>query len=726
MDSREPTDGLAGPPGERVVSGAVPRLADGFSARLETAPGLGTALVPGAAVVLVPATAAAAGSRDWLGSCGKTQLAVYFAESLWQSRRVDLLVWVDATSRASVLSSYVAAAAAAMGTDPAGDAELVAARFVSWLGETSRPWLVVLDDLSDIADLDGLWPEGPTGRVLITTMNSAAFADQARALVLPVGVFSPREALSYLMGRLTADPDQRLGAIDLVSDLGCEPLALSQASAVIASSTMSCRDYRGYFARRRDHLAAAAGGSLRAAAVTWTFCFEQVDHLSPGGIARSLLPMAALLGGHGIPGPVFATAAAREYLAADGAGGPVDREHARSALLLLERSGLLSIDLAGAPPAVRMNPTVQAAIRDVLAAGLLERASRAAADALLEVWPEDDARAWLAGGLRSCAASLQKAAGDMLWAGGCHPLLLRAGRSLGGARLTGPAVAYWRELGTVSDRILGPDHPDTVVAGEQLAEAYLTAGQAPDAVPWFEWVLGDRVRALGADDPGTLAARCRLGHALVAASQPAEAITVLEGAVSDYERVLGANSVETLGAQDELAAAYHAAGRYGDASQLQRRTLADRERVQGSRHPDVMTTREKLADAYLAEGRIKDAISQYKRALADRERVLGRDHLDTIAARGSLGSAYHAAGRMGSALQSFEQTRMGYDRVLGADHPDTLACGANLASAYYAVGRLTDATTLLRDVVERCDRVLPDENPLRQSARETLTNIAGG
>jgi hypothetical protein len=42
------------------------------------------------------------------------------------------------------------------------------------------------------------------------------------------------------------------------------------------------------------------------------------------------------------------------------------------------------------------------------------------------------------------------------------------------------------------------------------------------------------------------------------------------------------------------------------------------------------------------------------------------------------------------------------------------------------VGRLTDATTLLRDVVERCDRVLPDENPLRQSARETLTNIAGG
>ncbi|HEX7268753.1 MAG TPA: tetratricopeptide repeat protein, partial [Streptosporangiaceae bacterium] len=142
------------------------------------------------------------------------------AEWLWQSGKVDLLVWAVATSRASVLSAYVEAAVAVMGADPAGDAETVAGRFVSWLAETSRPWLVVLDDLSDTADLEGLRPEGPAGRVLITTTNAAAVPGPQRALVLSVGAFSPREALSYLMGRLTADPDQRLGAIDLVADLG--------------------------------------------------------------------------------------------------------------------------------------------------------------------------------------------------------------------------------------------------------------------------------------------------------------------------------------------------------------------------------------------------------------------------------------------------------------------------------------------------------------------------
>ena len=161
---------------------------------------------------MAPGRTGPGGSGDWLKTCGKTQLAVSSAEWLWQSGKVDMLVWAVATSRASVLSAYVEAAVTVMGADPAGDAETVAGRFVSWLAETSRPWLVVLDDLSDTADLEGLRPEGPAGRVLITTSNPAAVPGPQRALILSVGAFSPREALSYLMGRLTADPDQRLGA----------------------------------------------------------------------------------------------------------------------------------------------------------------------------------------------------------------------------------------------------------------------------------------------------------------------------------------------------------------------------------------------------------------------------------------------------------------------------------------------------------------------------------
>ena len=350
-----------------------------------------------------------------------------FAGSLWQSRGVDLLVWVAATSRASVLSGYVEAALATIGVDPESDAESIAARFVSWLAETSRPWLVVFEDLSDAADLAKLWPEGPAGRVLITTADSATLAGERRAPVLPVGAFDPREALSYLRGRLTADTDQRIGAIDLIETLDCEPLALAQASEVIATSALSCQDYRSYFLRRREQLAEANGASPSAASVTWTISVGQAEQLSPPGAVRSLLSLASLLDGHGIPAAVFAAPAAFRFFAADGAGGLADPERVWEALLVLDRVGLLSIEQAATPQTLRMKPVIQAAVRAAMPADSLDRTARGAADALLEAWPEDEQRDWLAARLRSCAASLQQAAGDLLWAGGCHPLLLRAG-----------------------------------------------------------------------------------------------------------------------------------------------------------------------------------------------------------------------------------------------------------------------------------------------------------
>lgn len=401
----------------------------------------------------------------------------------------------------------------------------------------------------------------------------------------------------------------------------------------------------------------------------------------------------------------------------------MDRELARGALLAGERVGLLVTDRAGMP-VVRMNPVVQAAVRMVTPRGMRARAAKAAADALLEAWPEDERGAWSAAALRSCAASLQRTAGNVLWARRCHPLLLRAGQSLDRARLTGPAVAYWTELAAVSDQVLGPDHADTLTAGHQIAAAYLAAGRAAEAVSRCQWALADRARTLGWDHPATIAARLNLGRALVAANQLADAVTVLGAAVSEYERVRGRDHLDTLGARDELAAADQAIGEFTNAIRLYQRTLADREHVQGPGHPDAIATRRKLANAYLADGRLKNAISQYKRVLADSERILGPDHLDTVTARASLGSAYHSAGRMASALQLYEQASEGYERVLGADHPDTLACQASLAGAYYAVG-LTDGLALFRDIAARCERVLPPGDPLTQSVRESLANIAG-
>jgi tetratricopeptide (TPR) repeat protein len=722
-----PAGAAPGRPSWPIRSGTVPALAGGFSTRPETAPGLAAELPAGAAVALVsdraaapaafPGQLAAPGALDWRRSSGKTQLAAALAESLWQSGAVDLLVWIEATSRASVLSGYAAATAAATGRDQASSCESVAAQFLSWLGETSRSWLVVLDDLAGLANLDGLWPAGPAGRVLVTSADPAAVPTGVR--VVPVGPFSVREAIGYLNGRLEADPDKRLGAIELARDLDFEPVAMAQASAVIANSPLSCREYRAHFVRRREQLAESAGARPSAAAVTWTFLFGRADQLSPDGSAKLLLALAALLDGHGIPQTVLAAPTAGDFLAR---GGDIPASGER-ALAALEQADLLTVDPMTAPPTVRISPVLQAALQASMPEGMRDQAASSVAAALIQAWPERELPGWPASGLRSCVATLRQITGDLLWAGGCHPLLVRAGDSLDHAGLTGPAVDHWRDLATTGVRLLGGGHPDTMLAGQRLADAYLAAGRADDAIPWFQWALDSLTHKLGPDHRDVIEARCRLGHALVAALQVPAAITVLERAVPQFEQVCGPVHAGTLGARDELASAYLAAGQYSDAITLYRSTLADRERAQGARHPQTMATRHGLADSYLASGRAKEAVTAYKRVVADRERVLGPDHLDTLRARNDLGTAYQKTGHPAAAELACEQAWAGFERVLGPRHPDALRSRAKLAQLYRQLGRYGDARALLRDTVDRLERILPEGDPLITELRQNLADI---
>jgi tetratricopeptide (TPR) repeat protein len=546
--------------------------------------------------------------------------------------------------------------------------------------------------------------------------------------VLPVGVFSPREAMKYLMERLSADPDQRHGAMGLAAELGHQPLALAQASAAIATSMLSCADYQDHFTRLRAQFAGQASGEQPPAAeVTWRLSAEQAERLSPGGAPQLILALTALLGGDAIPGTVFTTPASCEYLATAGAPAAAGPDHAWDGVLALERAGLLAIGPAGAPKVAWMNGAVAAGVRAATPEEMAGQAVRAAADALAETWPEREPQAWLASGLRSCAASLQASAGDTLWAAHqCHPLLVRAGRSLDSARLTGPAAAHWAQLAATSDRLFGPDSPATLAAGSHLARALLTAGHSAQAVAWAKWALSGQTRTHGPTHPATLAACLAFGHALAAAGRPNQAITVLGEVAAEYERLHGPGHPDTLGARDDLAATCQAAGQHAQAISYYQRTLTDREHLAGSDHLETITARENLARACLAGQRFEEAIAHYHQALTARQAVLGAEHPDTIAARATIATANHAAGKIPAALALSEQVRTDYQRVLGPAHPHTLTHQASLARAYHAAGRLTDAATLLRDTLTRAQQSLPPEHPLIQTLQDDLTGIAGG
>jgi tetratricopeptide (TPR) repeat protein len=713
-------------PARRFRIGAVPPLAEGFTDRPDTVGGLADVLVPGSAVALVTDPAVPETLPNWPGSCGKTQIAVMTAESLWRSDVIDGLIWIPATSRAAVVSGFVQASVAATGLEPTGTADSVAVRFVSWLGRTRRPWLVVLDDLPDTVELAGLWPDGLAGRLLITSARWSPAVGRPGTRIIPVGFFSTREALKNLSERLSANPVQRQGAIDLVETLGREPLALSQAAAVVANSNLTCRDYRDLFIQQRDEIWTGLDEIPSAAMVTWTLSLERAESLLTGQSVRLMLVLLALLDGHGIPGVVFGTQAVIGYLggAATPFAAAADPRQVWDLLLALEQAGLIGINRNVTPPAILVSPALQTAIKLAAPAEAREPAARAAASALLEVWPADESAPWPPASLRGNAASLQDSALDSLWTDGCHPLLLRVGRSLDQARLAGPAVEFWQDLATRCDAKLPAGHPDALVVAGHLAAAYLAAGNAAEAVQWYQRVLADRTREFTPGHPAIVAARVSLARALIMAGEPADAVTVLLRAVGEYEQSHGAGHPETLSARDELASAYQAAGDYAAAGRLLARNLADRERLQGPRGALTMATRERLAALCLADGKVKDAISHYKRVLSDREKVLGRDHPATITTVASLSAAYQAAGRIPAAMRYAGRCCADSERVLGPDHADTLSRLARLAHLYYAVGRVGEAEALLRQTAVRCERTLPLGHPLTTVVRESLANIS--
>ena len=756
------------PPHSQVkLSGIIPPLADPFHQRPETGLDLRAGLYPGDTVVLTHGeeTAAAPPAQ---GGTGKTQLAVAFTHALWGARAVEALVWVSATSREAIITGFAQAASTVGAAEAVLSTEAAADRFIGWLARTRRPWALILDDLVSLADLENLWPAGPAGQVVITTRlpetvfragPSLAPSAAAGPRIAPVGGFSRREVLAYLGAQLTDYADQRAEALDLGEDLDGLPLGLAQAAAVMTVDRLSCREYRSRFGERREHMSAMrVDGVSPAVLATWSLAAECAHQLPPAGVAWPALALAAVLDPHGIPGAVLTSPAGCGYVAGrPSAAEAADQTLVHAAMTNLARVGLVSVDPASPVRTVRMHASVQAAVRAYLPPADFEQAVLAAAEALMQVWPEPGGTAGQPGQaeleqvLRDCVGALwaadsavprsaegghharptpQSAAGvqayhvaqphqSRLWQPEAHPVLFRKGLSLEASGLAGPAIMHWQAMLITSTRLLGNAHANAVTARDRLAVAYESAGRFGDAIAVFSSALADRERNQGPEHPDTIAARGRLAHAYSSAGRPAEAVALYEQMADSAARQLGPGHPVTLAARASLAAAYQTAARGKEALTAYQMLMTDSEKLLGARHPSTLATRESLAAAFLAAGQPKDAIEQYKRLVADTEEG-GYDHPDAIAARASLASAYHRGGKLKDAIAVYQRVLADRERTAGADHPDAIAARANLAFAYRSAGQLREAIPAYERALADRERVQGPDHADTRSARASL------
>ncbi|MGW4074546.1 tetratricopeptide repeat protein [Streptomyces asiaticus] len=204
--------------------------------------------------------------------------------------------------------------------------------------------------------------------------------------------------------------------------------------------------------------------------------------------------------------------------------------------------------------AVRVHQLLQRAVRNTLPADQYNELVHTAADSLIAAWPEVERDTSLSQALRANTEALAFRAEDALYQADAHFVLFRIGLSLRESGQLAAALHHFQHLANTTQHHLGPDHPDTLAARNNLATLRGEAGDAAGAATALEQLLLDRERVLGPDHPDTLRTRSYLAVLRGLAGDVDGAAAALEEVLSDQERVLGTDHPDTPATRSYLAA----------------------------------------------------------------------------------------------------------------------------------------------------------------------------
>ncbi|MEV5090335.1 NB-ARC domain-containing protein [Streptomyces griseoincarnatus] len=393
------------------------------------------------------------------GGVGKTQLAASIARSQRdnldaQGRRLELLVWTDASDPELIAASY-AQAARKLCLPEANEPDRAAAEgFLRWLPTMEQRWLIVLDNITELQHLERWWPDGHhrNGTVLATTRHRHALVSGGNRRLVPIGLYDDEQAMAYLYRRLADAQRPRLfeqkSAAELVGALGHLPLALSHAAAYMIDRGCDTADYLDLFRDTRNQLPdllpvdadTDSYGQPVATALLLSLnaleAREAGEAASTPKLSRSLLRLIALMDPVGHPKDLWMTQRVLLHLQPSPRGWQrllirrapeVDGQAVENALVRLHNYALINQDTAQAP--IRLHALTRRAIFDGIDAEQLPALARVAADAILDIWPdpeEDDTE--LAALLRTNAAFLIKETHPHLLTEPLHGCVHKVGR----------------------------------------------------------------------------------------------------------------------------------------------------------------------------------------------------------------------------------------------------------------------------------------------------------
>ena len=175
------------------------------------------------------------------------------------------------------------------------------------------------------------------------------------------------------------------------------------------------------------------------------------------------------------------------------------------------------------------------------------------------------------------------------------------------------------------------DDPATDASLRQaLADLYRAIGQYPAALPLQESALATRRRVLGEEHPDTIISINNMGSLLANQGKLAEAEPYYRDTLEKSRRVLGAEHPDTITSINNMGLLLENQGKLAEAEPYYRDALEKRRRVLGEEHPDTITSIHSMGTLLAIQGKLAEAEPYYRDALEKSRRVLGEEHPDTI------------------------------------------------------------------------------------------------
>lgn len=675
-----------------------------------------------------------------LGGIGKTLTAIEYA--FRNRREYTAVLWVQAEKPEELVSGFLELAHMLnLPEKKLKDPQRVIDAVKRWMQENPY-WLLILDNVADIALVHGMLPTARRGHILLTTRTQATGnlmtnielddmppEEGALLLLRRSGIIEPE-------GGLDSAPDNdRETAKQISHVLGGLPLALEQAGAYIAEIPCSLSGYLDLYRFRRAKLLGWKSESSSypaSVATTWSLSFEKVEQLSPA--AADLLRLCAFLSPDAIPEGVL-------IASSDEPGTSL--QQMRDIFILNEAIGVLRrFSFVRRDPDARtlsIHRLVQAVLMDKMDEETQRQWAERTVSAVLEAFVSANYTSLVQYGLyvphaQTCAGYIQhwhlasEEAADLLFVTGsylrerawytsaepfCEQALEVSEQVFGQEDirtlncLTNLAILRQeQERYTEAEQLFQEDlarchkipeiEPHNIASAlNNLAQLYRHKGQYLEAEHYYLQALAIRQDVLEPEHPHLAISLNGLATLYTEQGKYEQAQPLYQQALAIRQKnLLEPDDLDLAISYNNLANNYVYQRKHTQAEPLSQQALAIYEEVLGKDHPLVAQSLDTLAEIYAGQGKYAQAEPLYQRALAMREKVSGLEHTDVAQSLTNLGALYENQGKLAEAEPLYQRALTIVEKVLGMEHPTVARILKNYQSLLRKMGREDEAMQL--------------------------------